>query len=233
MNQKPETLPPLQSTRFRPQLKICGLTDPAQAVECARLGADAVGLVFFPKSPRHVTDDLARRICAALPSSVARVGVFVNASFDVVKAKADGCGLTAVQLHGRETPELVDRLKAEGLTVIKALFVDGRPELTAAPDYRASAFLVECSKGPLPGGNAMAWDWGAALKFGQRHPLVLAGGLAPENVARAIADARPAAVDVSSGVEAAPGTKDLAKVAAFIEAVRHTGRHIDPRRRIF
>lgn len=206
-----------------PAVKICGLTQPQQAARCARLGAAAIGLVFFPPSPRHVSPDQARAVVAALPQTVAAVGVFANADFACIMARVKGCGLSMVQLHGRETPDLVARLQAEGVRVIKALFVDGRPGLEDARVFKADAFLVECARGPLPGGNALTWDWAAARTFGGRHPLVLAGGLRPDNVHAAIAAALPAAVDVSSGVEAAPGCKDGVKVAQLLQAVLVSG----------
>ena len=222
---------PQDMNRFpTPQVKICGLTQPRQARDCADLGADAIGLVFFPKSPRNVTVEQARTIVAALPPTVAAVGVFVNASFDFIMERVTRCGLSMAQLHGRETPELAFRLLNEGVGVIKALFVDGKPGLSDAGAYRADAFLVECAKGPLPGGNAMVWDWGAARDFGTRHPLVLAGGLAPDNVADAIGAVLPAAVDASSGLEASPGHKDLDKVARMLAAVKKTGKVFTGRR---
>ncbi len=216
-----------------PQVKICGLTHPIEAAQCADLGADAIGVVFFPKSPRHVTEAQARAVVQALPKSTPAVGVFVNAAFAFIMARVERCGLAMAQLHGREPANLASRLKAEGVGVIKALFVDGRPDLDDAADYDVDGHLVECAKGPLPGGNAMAWDWRAARDFGRRHPLVLAGGLSPDNVATAIAAALPAAIDVSSGVEASPGRKDPAKVARLMAAVQgsadqYAGRQIRP-----
>lgn len=202
-----------------PLIKICGLTRVDEAEGCADLGADAIGLVFFPKSPRHVTDRQALAISTAVFQKSKTVGVFVNASYDHILQKVETCRLSAVQLHGQEPPELVKQLAATGLTVIKALFVDGKPDLSHAECYTASAFLIECSKGPLPGGNAMAWDWGGVKEFGARHPLILAGGLSPDNAAQAVASASPLALDVSSGVESSPGIKDLRKVAGFIDAV--------------
>ena len=193
-----------------PQVKICGLTHPHEAVQCAALGADAIGVVFFPKSPRHVTADQARAVVGALPETVAAVGVFVDASFSYIMARVERCGLSMAQLHGRESARLAARLKAEGVGVIKALFVDGRPGVDDAPKFDVDGYLVECATGPLPGGNAMAWDWGAARDFGHRQPLVLAGGLSPDNVAAAVRAALPAAIDVSSGVEMSPGRKDPA-----------------------
>ena len=205
-----------------PQVKICGLTRPHEAAQCVSLGADAVGVVFYPKSPRHVTADQARAVVAALPETVAAVGVFVNASFSYIMTRVERCGLSMAQLHGRESVRLAARLKAEGVGVIKALFINGRPGFDNAPEFDVDGYLVECAKGPLPGGNAMAWDWGAARDFGNRLPLVLAGGLSPDNVADAIGSALPAAVDVSSGVEASPGRKDPDRVTRLIAAVRST-----------
>jgi len=204
---------------YQPQVKICGLTSPEAAAACAELGADAVGCVFFPKSPRNLSERLAREICRALPAEISKVGVFVDQTFSQIMRKVDRCGITAVQLHGRESPELVQALMQQHVPVIKALFSTGAPSFSDAQKYRATAFLVECGRGVLPGGNALKWNWGQARSVSATHPLILAGGLSPDNVSEAIAAARPAAVDVSSGVEKAPGIKDLAKVKAFIETV--------------
>jgi phosphoribosylanthranilate isomerase len=131
----------------------------------------------------------------------------------------DRTGLTAIQLHGDEPPDLVDRLLMEELLVIKAVFAGRAPGFADASRYAASAFLVECGKGPLPGGNARAWNWGEAAPIGERHPLILAGGLTPQNASQAVRAASPDAIDVSSGVEAGPGRKDLRKVEQLIAAV--------------
>lgn len=216
----------------RIQAKICGLTDPGEAAAVAAMGADAIGLVFFPKSPRHLSDDNARAVADALPTDMARIGVFVDMDADTVLRKAKRCGLTGVQLHGRETPETVERLRDEGLTVIKGLFASRSPGLEESGDYRPSAFLAECGKGTLPGGNAKTWDWSAARTLGRGRPLVLAGGLNPDNVIDAVREALPDAVDVSSGVEASPGRKDLKRVRAFLEALTRAPRKT-PSRRIF
>jgi phosphoribosylanthranilate isomerase len=202
-----------------PQVKICGLTSVDQALECVELGAGAIGCVFYPRSPRHLTDAQAQAICRALPPHVWSVGVFVDESFDGVMRRVERCGLRAVQLHGREEPDFVGRLLGEGVAVFKALFVNARPSLAEAPSYAASAFLAECAGGALPGGNALSWDWSQAMELASRGPLILAGGLNPENVATAIRAASPDALDVSSGVEAKPGTKDMDKVRRFLDAV--------------
>lgn len=199
-----------------PQVKICGITSAADAVECAALGAHAIGFVFFPKSPRHLTDDQARDIALIVPKGVCTVGVFVNQTYDQIMQRVERCRLAAVQLHGQESPGLVSRLRQEKLLVIKALFAEGRPPFGDISHYNASAFLLECGQGKLPGGNARKWNWGLAKDIGKQHPLIIAGGLAPDNVSYAIGVGKPQAVDVSSGVEYGPGKKDLVKVAAFI-----------------
>lgn len=210
-----------------PQIKVCGLTDVEQAMGCSRLGAQAIGCVFYPKSPRYLSDRRAADICRALPPAVGRVGVFVDEDFSGVMRKVERCGLTAVQLHGRETPELVARLRREKLLVIKALFIHRPPHVEQAADYAAGAFLVEYGRGTLPGGTARAWDWGRLGAFSGHAPLILAGGLSSANVGQAIRAVRPDAVDVSSNVESAPGQKDLVKVKAFVAAVAATRHELE------
>jgi phosphoribosylanthranilate isomerase len=202
-----------------PRVKICGLTRADEALACVELGVAAIGCVFFPKSPRNVSEEQARSICRDLPPQICSVGVFVNESFSTIMGKVERCGLKAVQLHGMESEDLVKRLLKEGVRVIKALFINGTPGLDGAGSYSASAFLVECAGGPLPGGNAKTWDWSVATSLCSRFPVVLAGGLTPENVGEAIRTALPAALDVSSGVESSPGRKDIDKVKRFLEAV--------------
>ena len=212
-----------ENTRTSPQVKICGITRIEDAAACVELGADALGFVFFPKSPRNVSDETARDIIRQLPGTVDKVGVFVNASFSGIMKKVDTCGLTVVQLHGQEPPDLVGRLVAKKLLVVKALFSKKTPFLADASKYQASAYLVECGKGVLPGGNALAWNWAEARELSIHFPLILAGGLTPENVGRAILDAQPHAVDVSSGVELRPGIKDEQKISLFLKAVDTSG----------
>jgi len=201
------------------QIKVCGLTEAKAAERCATLDIDAVGLVFYPKSPRHVSDAQAEEIAAAVNRRVAVVGVFVDEFADVILKKAQRCGLTGVQLHGRETPAAVAQLKNEGLMVIKALFQKREPFFQAVTRYAPSAFLLECGGGQLPGGTAQVWNWSDAKAIAVNEPVILAGGLTPANVGQAVALGRPHAVDVSSGVEAFPGKKDLSKIEAFVTAV--------------
>ncbi|MFZ1986454.1 MAG: phosphoribosylanthranilate isomerase [Desulfatitalea sp.] len=204
-----------------PQIKVCGLTVPEEAAACAALGADAIGLVFFPPSPRNLSLSQAAHITAALPAHVRVAGVFVDAEREFLSEAITECGLHVVQLHGHEPPDMARWLQTRfPVKVIKALFATKAPTMEEADRYDVAAYLVECGKGPLPGGNAMAWDWSAAAGFARRYPTVLAGGLDPDNVGRAIAAALPDAVDASSGLEATPGRKDLQKVEQFIIAVR-------------
>jgi phosphoribosylanthranilate isomerase len=202
------------------QVKICGLMTVDEAVACAELGANAIGLVFYPPSPRFVSDDQASAICRALPQTAWSVGVFVNETTSAILHRVEVCGLRAVQLHGQEPPQLVGELQQNGVVVIKALFANGRPAFAEAGSYTSSrAFLTECFGDRLPGGNGRMWNWAMAADLMQQYPVILAGGLTPDNVGEAIRAANPAAVDVSSGVEAQPGRKDLKKVQRFLAAV--------------
>ncbi len=202
-----------------PQVKICGLTRVDEAIKCAELGPDAIGLVFFEKSSRNVTMEQAKEISLHIPKNISLVGVFVNKPLEYIMERVEKCSLNTVQLHGMEKPDLVNMLMEQGLIVIKCLYVDGEPSLKDVFKYNATAYLVECAKGILPGGNALPWNWARAKEFGLKHPFVLAGGLSLENISSAIHKSLPDAVDISSGVENGPGRKDIKKIKAFIEAV--------------
>lgn len=215
-----------------PQVKVCGLTRVDEAVACVALGADAIGLIFYPKSPRYVTAAQAEEISRALPAPVDTVGVFVDETFDNILRTAQSARLNAVQLHGVESPGLVERLCNEELKVIKTLFTNRKPFYTEASHFPATAFLVECGDGSLPGGNARAWDFSLLKDFGKNFPLILAGGLSVNNIIEAVDQSQPDAVDISSGVEASPGQKDLSKVKAFIKTTQKA-RIVKPNRRIF
>lgn len=201
----------------RPWIKICGLTDPANAIACAHLGPDAMGFVFFRKSPRNVTIGQAGRIIGILPPHILTIGVFVNDPFENILETVRGCGLKGVQLHGEEPPDLVDRLRDKDLFVIKALFASKEPHFSMAKRYsKASAFLLECGSGALPGGNAKSWNYEIPGTMGKTTPVILAGGLSPDNVAEIVSAVRPFGIDVSSGVEKSLGVKDVNKTRAFI-----------------
>ncbi|UXY13736.1 phosphoribosylanthranilate isomerase [Chitiniphilus purpureus] len=201
-----------------PRIKICGLRDAKTAAAAARLGADAIGLVFYPPSPRNVDAVVARAICGALPPFVTSVGLFVDADPALVRAVLDQVPLDLLQFHGDEAP---DYCRAFGRPYMKAVRVKHDVNLLeyAARYADARGLLVDAFVDGVPGGTGAAFDW-RLLPPGLPLPLVLSGGLDPDNVAAAVAQVRPWAVDVSSGVEARRGVKDLARIAAFIQAVR-------------
>ncbi len=221
MRQKPSQWQNINRTSHPPLVKICGLTQVDNALKCVKAGADAIGLVFFEKSPRNVSIAQAKAITQVLPDHILTCGVFVDAGFGMIMERVIACSLKAVQLHGKESSELVERLSRENLVVIKALFAARQPDLSCAPQYPEADFcLVEYGKGILPGGNAETWNYGLASSISAQANLMLAGGLSPENIGQAVVQARPRAVDVSSGVEKEPGLKDINKVKAFICAAK-------------
>jgi len=206
---------------YRIQVKICGMTSEEDASACAGLGADALGFVFYPPSSRNISADKAKSIISSLPDNILTVGVFVDESPEMISEIAGHCGLKAVQLHGAESPAAVEALKGLNIKIIKAVFVNGRPSLDEMSQYEADAFLIEAPRGPIPGGTGTAWDWGRVKGLSGSYPVILAGGLNPENVTEALEASLPDAVDVSSGVEISPGRKDIEKVRRFIESVRN------------
>lgn len=205
-----------------PLVKICGLTDPVNAAACARAGADMIGLVFYPKSPRHVEPSRAKAVVNALPTHIPAWGVFVNEHPDTIMETVRICGLKGIQLHGQEPSDLITALKKQHLTVTKAVFASRSPGLETIDTVYSTAdfFLVECGQGQLPGGNATTWDYRQVRKTAREHPVILAGGLSCENIDQALAQAEPTGVDVSSGVESSPGIKNIDKVAELIRRVK-------------
>ena len=202
------------------KVKVCGITSQADALEAVEAGADALGFNFYAGSPRYIAPEEARRIIARLPPSVLCVGVFVNEDNAAAVARtAEQSGVSAVQLHGDESPEYCAELG--GHEVIKALRVgkDFAPEEAAR--YPARSVLLDAYNARARGGTGETFDWTLArLTREVVAQLYLAGGLTPENVGEAIAVVAPYAVDVCSGVELAPGRKDAARVRAFVAAVR-------------
>ncbi|MCA1990148.1 MAG: phosphoribosylanthranilate isomerase [Desulfarculus sp.] len=198
------------------RVKICGITNLPDALAALRAGADALGFVFA-ESPRRVEVDQALEIIAQLPPLAATVGVFKDAPLEEVLRLKKLCGLDWVQLCGREDSLYVT---ACGPRVIKTLAVDGQP-----PDGRVypDACLLLDAPSPRGGGAGKCFDWNLARPLAQARPVILAGGLNPDNVGRAIATARPWAVDVSSGVEAAPGRKDHELIQRFIANAKQLG----------
>jgi len=204
------------------QVKICGLTTPEEAAACANAGAHAIGMVFYPPSPRHVEVDHARRIRDAIPAGVKTVGVFVDHPVEDIILTARKVGLDMIQLHGNETVFTIRVLEAEGLATIKVLRSTGLSLMTEATEYNiARSVLVEASKGALPGGNGASWKWSEAMGLGDKRPFILAGGINLFNLQQALNESHASAIDLSSSVELSPGRKDIGAVQAVIERARN------------
>jgi phosphoribosylanthranilate isomerase len=200
------------------KVKICGITSVEDGLAAVEAGADLIGLMFYEGSPRRVTLPAATEISRALPPLILKVGVFVNPSEELVLHAIGKCGLTMLQFHGDEPPEFCTQF---GVMSIKAFRIRDEASLAALPNYPTDAYLLDAHSKSGLGGTGEKFNWELAIeaqKFGR--PIFLAGGLTPENVAQAVRQVRPFGVDVSSGVESAPGKKDHAKMKAFIEAAR-------------
>ncbi|MCX8135283.1 MAG: phosphoribosylanthranilate isomerase [Roseococcus sp.] len=208
------------------EVKICGVNSAEALAWAAEAGADFVGFVFFPPSPRAVTPDQAAAISARHPGGPRRVGLFVDPDDATLAATLAAVPLDLIQLHGEETPERVAAVRARfGLPVMKALGIGGEADLAAIASHArvADRLLLDARPPPgaaLPGGNAAPFDWALARRVAIPVPWLLAGGLTPGNVAAALAASGAPGVDVSSGVERARGVKDAALIRAFIAAAR-------------
>lgn len=200
------------------KVKICGITSADDAEEAVEAGADAIGLMFYPGSPRCITESMAQTIERRLPPYIMRVGVFADAEPEEVFSAMHKCGLNLLQFHGRETP---DYCRQFGMMTIKAFRIRDAESLREIPSYPTDAYLFDSYVPDKPGGTGETFNWELAvqgMEFGK--PVFLAGGLTPHNVADAVRKVRPFGVDVSSGVEFSPGKKDPQKMRAFIAAVR-------------
>lgn len=203
------------------RVKICGITTPEDAVVADELGAHAVGMIFA-SSPRRITAEQAKTIHAVLSPWVIRVGVFVDAALDEIASVLDKVPLDAVQLHGSETPEDAAAVRRRfGVRTIKAIRVRDQNSLRRLADYDVDAFLLDTYVAGQPGGTGKTFDWSLAVPLVERFRIILAGGLTVGNVAEAVSQVKPYAVDVSSGVERSPGRKDHQLVKEFmLEAQR-------------
>jgi phosphoribosylanthranilate isomerase len=209
---------PRLKTGMQLRIKICGITNLDDALAAADAGADALGFMFYEGSPRRVPLQTAARISRALPPFLARVGVFVDAPEPLVHQAIAECGLDALQFHGAEPPEFCRRFNR---ACIKAFRVRDHDSLALLPPYDTSAWLLDSCVPGQSGGTGVKFNWDLARDAKRLgRPIILAGGLTPENIAEAIAYVRPFGVDVSSGVESAPGKKDPAKLRAFLQAAR-------------
>ena len=200
------------------KVKICGITSAVDGLMAVEAGADLLGFVFHEPSPRYVSVPTAADIIAQLPPAVVKVGVFVNSPAALVSEAIARCGLNILQFHGDEPPDYCWQF---GLMTMKAFRVSSPDSLARLADYPTDAWLLDSATADQPGGTGQVFNWDlaiAAQRFGRL--IFLAGGLTPENVAEAVRRVRPFGVDVSTGVEAAPGKKDPAKVRAFVQAAR-------------
>ncbi|MBC8094401.1 MAG: phosphoribosylanthranilate isomerase [Akkermansiaceae bacterium] len=200
------------------KVKICGIANVADGLTAAEAGADMIGLMFYERSPRNISIATAAEISRALSPFIVKVGVFVNPTEDAVLRAIGECGVTLLQFHGEETPEFCTQF---GVMSMKAFRVRDAESLNALPNYQTDAWLLDAYSPDAHGGTGAKFNWDLAIeakKLGK--PIFLAGGLTPENISDAVRKVEPFGVDVSSGVESAPGKKDHAKVRAFIQAVR-------------
>jgi phosphoribosylanthranilate isomerase len=205
------------------RVKICGITNLTDALLAADLGADALGFIFFPKSPRYVAPEAAREIIAQLPPFVVSVGVFVDEEAAVMRELAAWVGLDWLQLHGHESPDYCRNL---GRRVIKGFRIKDESSLKNLEPFHGAvqALLLDTYRKGQVGGTGESFDWRLARKAKKYGRIILAGGLTPENVAQAIKAARPDAVDTASGTETAPGKKDSEKLRAFFNTVKAVER---------
>lgn len=206
----------------RVRVKICGVRSLEEARAAFDAGADALGLNFWPKSPRYIAPAAAREITSELMPLIACIGVFVNEDRDSIIDIVSQVGLSAVQLHGDESPDFCARLGS--LKIIKAFRVGEGFDMGSIEKYDVSAALLDARIRGSYGGTGQSFDWSVALEAKKLAPIILAGGLTIENVADAIEQVSPMAIDVCSGVEAEPGRKDLDKMRRFMGEVAHANR---------
>lgn len=200
-------------------IKICGITNKIDAVNASKLGVDMLGFVFYEKSKRYVDLKTAKDIINELPEPIAKVGVFVDEDAGKVRAIAEDAALDTLQFHGDETPEYCAAFKGD-YKVIKAFRLKEREDLKSISLYDVDFYLVDTHKYGLAGGTGEAFDWKILKDFEFLKPVILSGGLNPDNVARAILEVVPYGVDVSTGVEESAGKKSLRLLKRFVEEVR-------------
>lgn len=207
------------------RIKVCGITCLEDALLAGELGTSALGFNFYPSSPRYVAPGAARAIIERLPPFVTAVGVYANETdMDHVTAVAAEAGARAIQIHGPQFPETVR--PPAGYLVIRAVAVGDGFKAESLAGFQANAFLLDAFHPTLSGGTGRPFDWGLAREACKYATIILAGGLNPDNVGRAIQEVRPYAVDVASGVESAPGKKDPALLRAFFAAVQEADRNL-------
>ena len=203
------------------RVKICGITNSPDAREAVRLGAWAIGLIHHQESPRYCDPEAAVEIAAEMRRRCEVVGVFVNPTLEGVESAVADEGLSIVQLNGEEGPSFCDEVaRRTGAKVIKAVHVSSAADVRGADAYRTDFHMFDSRSGELRGGTGQSFDWDLLVAHSSEAPVIIAGGLRPDNVGAAIQRAQPFAVDVASGVEAEPGRKDHELLADFFESVR-------------
>ncbi len=200
------------------EVKICGVTNREDAMAAVQAGADALGFIFYPASPRFVKPDRARKIIRGLPGGICRVGVFVDEDSEEVRRVMRFCGLDFIQLHGKESSDYCALFPRSVL--IKAVSLRMEEDLALLGGYPVNAILADAVGPGQPGGTGRTCDWSLAKKAGEKHRIILAGGLHPGNILLALETVCPLAVDVGSGVEERPGKKDPAKVQDLVATVK-------------
>ena len=204
------------------KVKVCGMTSLKDALVAVEGGADAVGFIFYKKSPRSVTMKTVREIVLELPPFVDTVGVFVDETAEQVNKIADYCNLDIIQLHGDESPTYCKKIRRK---VIKAFRIKDMQSVKKISNFQVSGFLLDTFSEKMHGGTGKVFDWNLALPAKKFGPVIMAGGLTPNNVQQAVRQIRPYGVDVCSGVESEPGIKDHKKVRAFLKNA-NAGRKI-------
>ena len=204
------------------KVKVCGMTSLEDALVAVEGGADAVGFIFYKKSPRSVTMKTVREIVLELPPFVDTVGVFVDETAEQINKIADYCNLDIIQLHGDESPTFCKKIRRK---VIKAFRIKDMQSVKKISNFQVSGFLLDTFSENLHGGTGKVFDWNLALPAKKFGPVIMAGGLTPNNVQQAVRQIRPYGVDVCSGVESEPGIKDHKKVRAFLKNA-NAGRKI-------
>ena len=204
---------------IRTRIKVCGITEPEDARIAVAAGADGLGFIFVPQSPRHIDPDMVRKITRELPPLVDAVGVFVDEEMEVVEEIMQYCCLSFIQLHGSETPDYCEKISCR---VIKSFSIGPATKSEDFAPYAeaVSGFLLDTYHKDMAGGTGMVFDWNLVGQIQPPGPIILAGGLNPENIGEAIRQVKPFAVDVNSGVEYQPGRKDTEKLKNFADEVR-------------
>ena len=200
------------------QVKICGITNQEDAICAANCGAVAVGFIFYPPSPRYIKPADARKLIHLLPDALVKVGVFVNEKEEEIKKIMTYCDLDMIQLHGDEKPEFC--LKFPSAQVIKALELKNDADIVYAKSYQVGAILVDSRYAGLYGGTGRKANWDLASRIRNKKQLILSGGLNENNIAQAIKDVAPHALDINSGVESKPGKKNHAQLARIFDIIR-------------